>query len=150
MRVLSASTKAGQRFRQLSAMIALSAALAFAGDLVFLAEAVNPANGKTYKAYLDKSTIRQVGPYTQVKLVSIYADPITAAGYQDVKSMVNTFQVDCSRHVKRVTYIAFLNSQDQIIVDEKYPDAKDEPFGENTVDVKTLPYLCPNSPAPAD
>jgi hypothetical protein len=129
--------------RQLIALTILSASIASAGDLTFIAGAVNPGNGKQYKAYIDQSTKHREGAYETVKLVSIYEKPISAAGYDGVKSMINTFQADCPRHVKRLTYIAFLNSEGQVVVDEKYPDAKDEPFGENTVDQKILPYLCP-------
>jgi hypothetical protein len=123
-------------------LLTLSATVAYASELIFLTEAINPGNGKKYKAYLDKSTIHREGAYQTVKLQSVYDEPITAAGYDGVKSMVNTFQIDCSRHVKKLTYIAFLNSQGQTIVDEKYPDAQDEPIGRDTVDAKIVPYLC--------
>jgi hypothetical protein len=129
-------------FRRLLALTALSMCLAQAGDLTFIAEAVNPGNGKKYKAYIDQSTIHRVGAYQSVKLVSIYESPISAAGFAGVKSMVNIFQMDCDRHVKRVTYIGFLDSQGQVIIDEKYPDAPDEPLGSDSVDRKVEPYLC--------
>lgn len=128
--------------RRLIALAALSVSLAQAGDLTFLTEAINPANGKRYKAYLDPSTIHREGRYQSVKLISVYDGPISAAGFAGVKSMVNIFQVDCHRHVKRVTYIAFLDAQGKVIVDERYPDAPDEPFGTGTVDQKVEPYLC--------
>lgn len=130
--------------RHLIAMMILSVSAASAGDLTFIADAVNPGNGKNYKAYIDQSTIHREGSYVTVKAVSIYEKPIGAAGFVGVKSMVNTFQVDCLRRVKRVTYIGFLNIQDQVIVEEKYQAAPDEPFGDNTVDQKILPYLCPH------
>jgi hypothetical protein len=50
--------------------------------------------------------------------------------------------VDCHRHVKRVTYIGFLDAQGKVIVEEKYPNAQEEPFGTGTVDQKIEPYLC--------
>jgi hypothetical protein len=125
-------------------LMALSISTASAGDLTFLADAVNPANGKGYKAYIDQSTIHREGTYETVKLVSTYDEPITAAGFTGVKSMVNTFQADCHRNVKRITYIAFLNAKGEVIVDEKYPDASDEPFGVGTVDLKVKSYLCIN------
>lgn len=56
--------------------------------------------------------------------------------------MVNIFQVDCRRHVKRVTYIGFLDTDGKVIIEEKYPNAPDEPFGVGTVDLKIQPYLC--------
>ena len=129
-------------FRRLIALTALSLSLAHAGDLTFIAEAINPGNGKKYKAYIDQFTIHRVGAYESVKLVSIYESPISAAGFAGVKSMINIFQMDCHRHVKRVTYIGFLDSQGQVIVDEKYPDAPDEPLGSDSVDRKVEPYLC--------
>jgi CO dehydrogenase/acetyl-CoA synthase beta subunit len=122
--------------------VALSVSVANASDLAFLAEAVNNSNGEKYKAYLDLSTRHREGTYETIKLLSIYEKPITAAGYAGVKSMVNTFQIDCRRNVKRVTYIGFLNSQGQVIVDKEYPNASDEGFGEGTVDRKIQPYLC--------
>lgn len=127
---------------RLIALSALALSLAQAGDLTFIAEAVNSGNGKKYKAYIDQSTIHREGAYESVKLVSIYDQPISAAGFAGVKSMVNIFQVDCHRHVKRVTYIGFLDARGQVIVDEKYPDAPDEPFGSGTVDRQVEPYLC--------
>jgi hypothetical protein len=145
MRILTAPARNSHMLRKFAALVVLSGTLAYAADLVFLAEAVNPGNGFRYKAYLDKSTIHREGRYQTVKLISTYAEPIRAAGYEGVKSMVNTFQVDCIRQVKRVTYIAFLNSDGEIIVDEKYPDADDEPIGKDTVDAKTIPYLCKDS-----
>jgi hypothetical protein len=127
---------------RLTILLALAASFASAGDLTFLADAINPGNGKRYKAYLDQSTIRRVGTYESVKLVSIYENPISAAGFAGVKSMVNIFQVDCRRHVKRVTYIGFLNAAGKVIVEEKFPNAPDEPFGVDTVDLTIKPYLC--------
>lgn len=38
--------------------------------------------------------------------------------------------------------VGFLDTQGQVIVEEKYPDAPDEPFGVDTVDLKIQPYLC--------
>ncbi len=131
-------------FKQLVVLtaLALSPTQAPAGDLTFIAEAINAGNGKKYKAYIDQSTIHREGTYESVKLVSIYEKPISAAGFAGIKSMVNIFQVDCHRHVKRVTYIGFLDAQGNVIVDEKYPNAPDEPFGTETVDRKVEPYLC--------
>jgi hypothetical protein len=134
--------RANHMLRQLIALMILSVSVANASELTFIADAVNPGNGKKYKAYIDQSTIHQEGAYETVKVVSIYEKPISAAGFAGVKSMVNTFQVDCLRHVKRVTYIGFLNTQEQVIVEEKYPHAPNEPFGDNTVDLKIQPYLC--------
>jgi hypothetical protein len=128
--------------KRLIALAALSASFAQGGDLTFIAEAINPGNGKKYKAYIDQSTIHREGAYESVKLVSIYEHPISAAGFAGVKSMVNIFQMDCHRHVKRVTYIGFLDTQGQVIIDEKYPDAPDEPLGSDSVDRKVEPYLC--------
>lgn len=128
--------------RPLLALLTLSASIVSAGDLTFIADAINPGNGKKYKAYIDQSTIHREGAYETVKVVSIYETPISAAGFAGVKSMVNIFQVDCRRHVKRVTYIGFLDSQGQVIIEEKYPNAPDEPFGKDTVDLKIQPYLC--------
>jgi hypothetical protein len=68
-------------------LVALS--LAQAGDLTFIADAVNPGNGKKCKAY-----------------------------------------------------IGFLDAQENVIVEEKYPHAPDEPFGTDSVDRKVEPYLC--------
>ncbi|HEY3400796.1 MAG TPA: surface-adhesin E family protein [Geothrix sp.] len=129
-------------FKRLLILVTLSAPMVGAGDLTFLADAINPGNGKKYKAYIDRSTIHRVGAYESVKLVSIYEQPISAAGFAGVKSMVNIFQVDCRRHVKRVTYIGFLDTQGRVIIEEKYPHAPDEPFGTGTVDLKVQPYLC--------
>jgi hypothetical protein len=130
-------------FRQLIASVTLFASVANAGELTFIADAVNPGNGKTYKSYIDQSTIHLEGGYKTVKLISIYDSPISAAGYAGVKSMVNTYQMDCLRHVKRVTYIGFLNTQGQVIVEEKDANAPDEPIESGTVAVKIQPYLCP-------
>jgi hypothetical protein len=128
--------------RQLIALMTLFVSIASASDLTFIADAINNGNGEKYKAYIDQSTRHREGAYETVKLVSIYEKPISAAGFAGVKSMVNTFQINCPRNVKRVTYIGFLNSQGQVIVEEKDPNAPDEPFGENTVDRKIRPYLC--------
>jgi len=68
-------------FKQLIALAALSLSSAQAGDLTFIAEAVNPGNGKKYRAYIDQSTIHREGAYESVKLVSIYEKPISAAGF---------------------------------------------------------------------
>ncbi len=123
-------------------VMALFVSTAHASDLTFIADATNSGNGEKYKAYIDLSTKHLEGAYETVRLVSVYEKPISAAGYAGVKSMVNTFQIDCLRNVKRVTYIGFLNSEGKVIVDEKYPDAPDEAFGEGTVDRKIQPYLC--------
>ena len=128
--------------RNLIALATLSISIAHAGELTFIADAVNHGNGQKYKAYIDQSTIHREGEYETVKLISIYDNPFTAAGFPGVKSMVNTFQINCHRHVKRVTYIGFLNTQGKVIVDESYPDAADEQIGEDTVDKKVYPYLC--------
>jgi hypothetical protein len=128
--------------KHLIVLATLSVSIAQAGELTFIASAVNPANGQTYKAYIDQSTIHREGDYESVKLISIYEHPIAAAGFKGVKSMVNTFQVNCHRHVKRVTYIAFLDANGRVLVDEKYPDAPDEPIGTDTVDGMVEPYLC--------
>jgi len=134
--------RAKRVLQKLAAFAILSASAAYAGDLTFLAEATNPGNGKIYKAYIDLSTKHKEGAYQTVKLVSIYDVPITAAGFAGVKRMVNIYQADCVRRVKRVTYIGFLDSDGKVIVDEKYTDAKDEPFEAGTVDMKIVPYLC--------
>lgn len=134
--------RASHLLSKLIVLMILSVSVANAGDLTFITDAVNSGNGKKYKAYIDQSTIHREGAYETVKVVSIYENPITAAGFAGVKSMVNTFQADCLRHVKRVTYIGFLNTQGQVIVEEKYPSAPDEPFGNNMVDQKIKPYLC--------
>lgn len=128
--------------KRLITLVALATSIASAGDLTFIADAINPGNGKKYKAYIDQSTIHREGAYETVKVVSIYEKPISAAGFAGVKSMVNTFQVDCHRHVKRVTYIGFLDTEGKVIIEEKYPNAPDEPFGVDTVDVKVKSYLC--------
>jgi hypothetical protein len=125
-------------------LLCLSFAMASAGDLTYLADAVNPGNGKVYKAYIDQSTIHREGVYESVKVVSIYDQPITAAGFTGVKSMVNIFQMHCGRKTKRVTYIGFLDTAGQVIVEEKYPDAKEELLGAGTVDQKIASYLCVN------
>ncbi len=128
---------------QLIATLVLFASVANAGELTFIVDAVNPGNGKKYKSYIDRSTIHREQGYATVKLIAIYEAPISAAGYAGVKSMVNILQMDCRRHVKRIAYIGFLNRQEQVIVEEKYPNAKDEPIGHGTVDEKLQPYLCP-------
>jgi hypothetical protein len=122
--------------------MALPISIATAGDLTFLADAVNLANGKEYKAYIDQSTIHREGTYETVKIVSIFGEPFSAASLVGVKSLINTFQVDCRRQVKRVTYIGFLNAKGEVIADGKIPNAPDEPFGVDTVDLKIRPYLC--------
>jgi hypothetical protein len=71
--------------------LSLAQAQAQAGDLTFIADAVNPGNGKKYKAY-----------------------------------------------------IGFLDAQENVIVEEKYPRAPDEPFSTDSVDRKVEPYLCPH------
>ena len=123
-------------------LLALLPATAYASDLTFISDASNPGNGKKYKAYIDQSTIHREGVYQTVKLVSIYENPISAAGFAGVKSMVNTFQIDCLRHVQRVTYIGFLDTQERVIVEEKYPNEANEPFGSDTVGNQIAPYLC--------
>ncbi len=128
--------------KHLIVLATLSVSIAQAGELTFITSAVNTATGQTYKAYIDQSTIHREGDYESVKLVSIYEHPITAAGFKGVKFMVNTFQMNCHRHVKRVTYIAFLDANEKVIVDKKYPDARDEPLGTNSVDRMVEPYLC--------
>jgi hypothetical protein len=134
--------------RRFFTLVTLSISMASAGDLTFIADAINPGNGKKYKAYIDQSTIHREGEYETVKVISTYEEPISAAGYAGVKSMVNIFQTDCRRQVKRVTYIGFMNSKGEVIVEEKYPNALDEPFGIGTVDLKIKAYLCTNMAAP--
>lgn len=128
--------------KRILVLMTVSISIAHAGDLTFIADAVNPGNGKKYKAYIDRSTIHREGDYETVKLVSVYENPISAAGFSGVKSMVNVFQINCHRSVKRVIYIGFLDAMGRVIVDENYPDAPGEPFGTNTVDIEIRPYLC--------
>jgi hypothetical protein len=113
---------------------------AFAGDLTFITKATR--NDKHYKAYIDLSTKHLEGTYQTVTLYSYYDTPISADGYSGIQWMKNTFQTDCKRNVKRVTYIAYLDSQGKTIVDQTIKDAPDEGFGNGTVDNLIKPYLC--------
>lgn len=121
---------------------AMYAASVYAADLTFISDGVNPGNGEQYKVYIDLSTIHREGNYQTAKTVAIYKHPITAANFNGVKSMVNTFQVDCQLNLKRVTYIGFLDAHGRVIVEEHYPDAAQEQFGIDTVDQKFKAYLC--------
>jgi hypothetical protein len=124
-------------------IVTLLASAACAGDLTFITRAANDAlGGAQYNAYIDLSTKHMDGTYTSVKLISIYDQPVTAGGFKGVKKMVNTFEIDCGRNVKRVLYIGFLDSNDKLIVDQAYPNAQDEGFGQGTVDTLVKPYLC--------
>lgn len=135
-------------YRMLIAAVMCSTSALAAEQMIFIGDAVNSGNGEKYKAYIDVSTIRKEGAYQVVKLVSIYDKPIDIPGYPGVKSMVNTFQVNCGRHVKRVTYIGFLNATGRVIVEQQYPDAPDEQFGSDTIDRSVTPYLCKSASVP--
>jgi hypothetical protein len=128
---------------KLFAFLLMFASIASAEDIVFVTKGINDsAGGRVYNTYLDRDSIHLEGTYTTVTLASVYPEPFDIGEYKGVKFMVNTFQIDCRRNVKRVTYIAFKDVNGKIIVDESYPNAPDEQISTDLVDTKIKPYLC--------
>lgn len=129
--------------KPLLALMVLIASTAFAEDIVFVTKGINDnAGGRVYNTYIDRDSIHLEGTYTTVMLASMYPEPFDIGEYKDVKFMVNKFQIDCGRNVKRVLYIAFKDVNGKTIVDESYPNAPDEPISSDLVDTKIKPYLC--------
>jgi hypothetical protein len=116
---------------------------AFAGDLTFVTKALD-SHDREYSVYLDLSTKHTEGTYTVMTSYALWDPPITSDGYSGIKWYKNTLQIDCARNVKRLTYIAYLDVNGKIIVDESYPDAQDEAISPNLVDSKEKPYYCGN------
>jgi hypothetical protein len=116
---------------------------AFAGNLTFITKALDGQN-REYKAYLDLSTKHMEGTYTTMNSYALFDPPITQDGYSGIKWYKNVFQIDCGRNVKRVTYIAYLDVNGKVIVDESDPNAPDEGITSNLVDSKEKPYYCGN------
>lgn len=114
--------------------------------LTFVTESVVTVGGHdvTNKTYVDLSSRHMEGAYSTIEVYSLFDPPITVQGFSDVKWWKNTFQVDCARNVKRVTYIAYLNSDGKTIADDPMPDAPEEPFitSYEGVDSKLKPFVC--------
>ena len=113
------------------------ASVAWAGDLTFITNATD-AHNRPYKVYLDLSTKHMEGTYTTMTSYALWEPPISQDGYSGIKWYKNTFQIDCNRNVKRVTYIAYLDVNGKVIVDEADPNAPDEGFGADTVLLREL------------
>jgi hypothetical protein len=121
--------------------ISLFAVKVLAGQLTFITKALD-AHDREYEVYLDLSTKHMEGTYTVMTSYALWNPPITTDGYSGIKWYKNTLQIDCDRNVKRLTYIAYLDVDGKVIVDESDPDAQDEAISPNLVDSKEKPYYC--------
>jgi hypothetical protein len=113
----------------------------FAASLTFVTKAADGQN-REYTAYLDLSTKHMEGTYTTMTSYALWDTPVTSDGYSGIKWYKNVLQMDCARNVKRLKYIAYLDVDGKVIVDESYPDAQDEAISPNLVDSKEKPYYC--------
>jgi hypothetical protein len=127
--------------RILILMLALLMPLAAVAELTYVTKALDRLDRK-YTTYIDLSSKHMEGTYTTVTTYALWDPPVTNDGYSGIKWYKNTFQIDCTRNVKRVTYIGYLDVNGKIIVDESYPNAPDEGISPDLVDSKLKPYLC--------
>ncbi len=121
--------------------VLLFSLVAFAGQLTFITKALD-SQDREYEVYLDLSTKHTEGTYTVMTSYALWNPPITNDGYSGIKWYKNVLQMDCARNVKRVTYIAYLDVNGKIIVEQSYPNAKDEGITTTLVDAKEKPYYC--------
>lgn len=127
----------------LPVMLALICTAASAASLTFITKALD-AHDREYSAFLDLSTKHMEGSYTTITSYALWDPTITSDGYSGIKWYKNILQMDCARNVKRLKYIAYLDVNGKVIVDESYPDAPDEEITSNLVDSKEKPYYCGN------
>jgi hypothetical protein len=123
--------------------LALSLTAFAQGTLTFVTKALD-SKDREYTTYLDLSTKHMEGTYTVITSYALWATPITADGYSGIKWYKNVLQMDCARNVKRLTYIGYLDVDGKVIVEESYPDAKDEAITPDRVDAKEKPFYCGN------
>jgi hypothetical protein len=122
--------------------LSIFAAIAHAaGTLTYVTKA-RDAKDREYTAYLDLSTKHMEGTYTVMTSYALWDPPITSDGYSGIKWYKNVLQMDCKRNVKRLTYIGYLDVDGKVIVEESYPDAKDEAISTDRVDAKEKPFYC--------
>src|SRR6202795_4035836 len=112
-------------------------------NLTFVTKALD-SKDREYTTYLDLSTKHMEGTYTVITSYALWATPITSDGYSGIKWYKNVLQMDCTRNVKRLTYIGYLDINGKVIVEESYPDAQDEAITPDRVDAKEKPYYCGN------
>src|ERR1700675_61212 len=94
-------------------------------NLTFVTKALDPQD-REYTVYLDLSTKHMEGTYTVITSYALWDPPVTTDGYSGIKWYKNTLQIDSARNVKRLTYIAYLDVNSKVIVDESYSNAPDE------------------------
>lgn len=124
-------------------ILALATAVLAQSNLTFVARAEDSHN-RMYKAYIDLDSKHLEGRYSTATTYALWDSVVTTQGYSGIKWYRNTYQMDCARNVKRVTYIAYLDINGNVIVDDSYPDAPDEQLSGDPeiVDMKLKPFLC--------
>lgn len=130
-----------KRLSAVTLLVVLFASIAWAGNLTFVTKALDPKD-REYTVYLDLSTKHMEGTYTTITSYALWNPPVTTDGYSGIKWYKNTLQIDCARNVKRLIYIGYLNVNGKVIVEESYPDAKDEAVTTTLVDAKERPFYC--------
>ena len=113
------------------------------GGLTFITKALD-SKDREYSTDLDLSSKHMEGTYTVITSYALWATPVTSDGYSGIKWYKNVLQMDCARNVKRLTYIGYLDVDGKVIVEESYPDAKDEAITPDRVDAKEKPFYCGN------
>ena len=122
-------------------LLAVFSAVAYAGQLTLICKALD-SHDREYKVYLDLDSKHMEGTYTTMTSYAFWETPVTSDGYSGIKWYKNTFQIDCARNVKRLTYIGYLDVNGNTIVEESYPNAPDEAITTTLVDSKEKPYFC--------
>ena len=123
--------------------LALAVAAMAQTKLTFVSRAVDK-HDRMYKTYIDLNSKHMEGRYSTATTYALFDSTITNDGYSGIKWYKNTYQMDCARNVKRVTYIAYLDVNGNVIVDEAYDNAPDEQLSgdPDVVDMKLKPFLC--------
>jgi len=124
-------------------MIFLAAVAVAQSNLTFITKALD-SHDREYTTYLDLSTKHAEGTYTVMTSYALWETPITSDGYSGIKWYKNVLQIDCTRNVKKLTYIGYLDVNGKVIVEESYPDAQDEAITPDHVDAKEKPFYCGN------
>ena len=124
-----------------AAILLFSVAVSAAGNLTFITKALDKLD-RVYTVYLDLSSKHMEGTYTSITSYALWDTPVTTDGYSGIKWYKNVLQIDCARNVKRMMYIAYLDVNGKIIVDESYTNAPDEAITSDLVDAKEKPYYC--------
>lgn len=127
-----------------SILVLVLVSICWAGNLTFLTNATLTIKGTdyNYKAYIDLSSKHVEDGYQTVTLYSHFDQPVSLQGFDGIRWWKNMFQADCSRNVKRLTYIAYLDSDGKVIVDQTIKDDPWVRFDDGEVNSKVKPYLC--------